>query len=119
MALLTKPYPETVLTPSSDFIEFYGVIALKIGSFLREINEPGQVLPKSLNVSIRSEKFNKLIAVYHEHLEIFLKRLNYSEIIPTLAEFQQQFVDKMFYGLLNRIFSWNLFTNIINYFYAP
>lgn len=54
----------------------------------------------SLNEELRPAKFDELVAVYHEHLEIYLKQMNFKQTIPTLKEFQQQFVDKVFYGFV-------------------
>lgn len=54
----------------------------------------------SVNETIRENHMNELIEFYHGHLAKYLERLNYQDHIPTLDEFQKQFLDKSFYGLL-------------------
>lgn len=55
----------------------------------------------SLQETLRENHLNELIEFYHGHLANYLKRLNYPGHIPTLDEFQKQFLEKSFYGLLH------------------
>lgn len=55
-------------------------------------------LNTSLHESLRPDRFDELIAYYHEHLADFLKRLDYKQDIPTLGQFKVQFEDKLIYG---------------------
>lgn len=52
----------------------------------------------SLHESLRPNSFDKLIELYHGHLSNVLKRLEYKKHIPTLDEFMQQYLDRIFYG---------------------
>lgn len=54
----------------------------------------------SLQETLRENNINELIEFYHGHLANYLKRLNYPGHVPTLDEFQKQFLEKSFYGLL-------------------
>lgn len=55
----------------------------------------------SLQESFRPGKFDELLAGYYENLKSFLIGLNYSKKIPTLKIFQEQFKQRILYGLLN------------------
>lgn len=52
----------------------------------------------SLQESLRPNRFDELIAIYHKSLVTALKKLGYKQHIPTLTELKQQYRDKMFYG---------------------
>lgn len=52
----------------------------------------------SLQESLRPNRFNELIECYHNHLETFLKRLEYKKTIPNLDEFKEQYLHRSFYG---------------------
>lgn len=52
----------------------------------------------SLEESLRPNRFDELIEVYHTHLETYLKRFEYKRPIPTLDQFKQQYLDRMFFG---------------------
>lgn len=54
----------------------------------------------SLQETLRENYLNELIEFYHGQLANYLMRLNYLGHIPTLDEFQKQFLEKSFYGLL-------------------
>lgn len=57
-------------------------------------------LNTSLQETLRENHMNELIEFYHGQLANYLKRLNYPGHIPTSDEFQKQFLEKSFYGLL-------------------
>lgn len=55
-------------------------------------------LNTSLQESQRPDRFDDLIAFYHEHLETNLNRLGYKKAIPNLDQFKQQYHEKNIYG---------------------
>lgn len=63
---------------------------------------PGVDLNYFLNValkeSLRPEKFDDLLVVFHGSLSSSLAQLGYKKHVPTFDEFKRQFVDKIFYG---------------------
>lgn len=61
----------------------------------------------SLQESLRPNRFDELIAFYHEHLVTYLKRLDYKKPIPNLDQFKQQYLDKSFYGKMFSIVKYN------------
>lgn len=56
------------------------------------------LLNNSLQEDVRSNHIEELVAFYHGELAMHLKRLDYKKHIPTLSEFQQQFLAKSFLG---------------------
>lgn len=54
----------------------------------------------SLAEDLRLYHQEELVQYYHKKLSITLKRLNYQKHVPTLHEFQIQFLEKTFYGML-------------------
>lgn len=52
----------------------------------------------SLEEDLRLHSQHELIQYYHKKLSTALKRLNYRQHVPTLHEFQIQFMEKSFYG---------------------
>lgn len=75
-------------------------------------------LNTSLQETLRDNHINELIEFYHGHLANYLKRLNYLGHIPTLDEFQKQFLEKSFYGLLLGRFFFFFFFFIYNFHFA-
>lgn len=57
----------------------------------------------SLDESLRPDRFDELIAIYHLHLVDCLKRLDYKKSIPNLEQFKKQYDDKNFHGMESRI----------------
>lgn len=55
-------------------------------------------LNTSLQESLRPERFDELIAIYHAHLVDCLERLEYKNHIPNCDQFKQQYHEKNFYG---------------------
>lgn len=53
----------------------------------------------SVDDSLRPERFDELIAIYHSHLVDGLNRLHYKKPIPNFNEFKQQYDDKQFHGM--------------------
>lgn len=54
----------------------------------------------SLEEDVRSNNIDELVEFYHDKLAEHLKQLNFKKPIPTLPEFQRQFLDKSFFGKL-------------------
>lgn len=54
----------------------------------------------SLEEDVRFNHTDELIAFYHNQLAAHLKELHFKKQIPTLPEFQQQFLAKSFFGKL-------------------
>lgn len=55
-------------------------------------------LNTSLQEDVRSNHIDELVTFYHGDLAMHLKRLDYRKHIPSLQEFQQQFLAKSFLG---------------------
>lgn len=53
----------------------------------------------SLEEDLRLHRQDELVQYYHGELSATLKRLNYRQHVPTLHEFQIQFMEKCFYGM--------------------
>lgn len=56
----------------------------------------------SVNERLQMHHQHELVQYYHKKLTTILKRLNYQEHIPTLLEFQIQFLARSIWGKQNR-----------------
>lgn len=65
----------------------------------------------SVRDSLRPEIFDDLIAFYHDHLESYLKRLNYCKVIPNLEEFREKYFEKIFHGVISSFFIYPILVN--------
>lgn len=52
----------------------------------------------SLQEDVRSNHIDELVEFYHRELTTRLEKLNYQKHIPTLQQFQQEFLSKSFFG---------------------
>lgn len=63
----------------------------------------------SLQEDLRLHHQEELVQYYHKKLVTVLKRSNYRSHVPTLLEFQVQFLQKSFYGTCKNIYKFLLF----------